>query len=133
MKSLGPLPTVDTDHVLQEESIRALRAALPAAEYIFRDERVDDYGVDGSIEVVVDRRATNLRAQVQLKGRSNTSTKVNVAVSVQVSTANLNYLLNGPCPLYVLYRPEAPELRFALARDEWARIERENPAWREQQ
>lgn len=133
MKPLGPLPTVDTDHVLQEESIRALRAALPAAEYIFRDERVDDYGVDGSIEVVVDRRATNLRAQVQLKGRSNTSPKGNGAVSVQVNVANLNYLLNGPCPLYVLYRPEISELRFALARDEWARIERENPAWRKQQ
>ncbi len=133
MSNQGPLPTVDAKSVLQERSIRALQAALPPDEYIFRDERRDDYGVDGAIELLIGQNATNIRAQVQLKGRSNTSVGKNGAVAVQVSTANLNYLLNGICPIYILFRPESNELRFALARDEWSRIEGENKEWRRQE
>ncbi|WP_437613531.1 DUF4365 domain-containing protein [Sorangium sp. So ce834] len=129
----GPLPIVDAGSILQEQSKRALQAALPLSDYIFRDERLDDYGVDGAIELLANSRATNVRAQVQLKGRSNTQVNKSGAVSIQVSTANLNYLLNGSCPLYILFRPESSELRFALARDEWARIERDNANWRDQQ
>lgn len=128
----GPLPVVDAGSILQEESIQAFRAALPPAEYLFRDERTDDYGVDGALELRSDGKATNIRAQIQLKGRSNTRENAGGAIAVSVTTSNLNYLLNGICPIYVLYRPENKELRAAFARDEWARLERENPSWREQ-
>jgi Domain of unknown function (DUF4365) len=132
MSTQGPLPVVDGGSILQEQSKRALQAALPISEYIFRDERMDDYGVDGSIELLADGMATNIRAQVQLKGRSNTQVNKSGYVAVQVATSNLNYLLNGTCPLYVLFRPEANELRFTLARNEWSRVERDNPGWRDQ-
>src|SRR4051812_44508322 len=105
MSIQGPLPLVDAGSILQEQSKRALQAALPISEYIFRDERTDDYGVDGSIELLANGTATNIRAQVQLKGRSNTQVNKSGYVAVQVATANLNYLLNGTCPLYVLFRP----------------------------
>lgn len=129
----GPFPIVDGKNVLQAESVRALQDALPCRDYRFRDERVDDFGVDGSIELLVDGTATNIRAQIQLKARSGTKMGSDGCVSVQIDTSNLNYLLNGVCPLYVLYRPESKELRFAFARDEWNRIEHSNPAWREQE
>jgi hypothetical protein len=132
MTLLGPLPTVDAGSILQEQSIQAFRAALPLSEYLFRDERTDDYGVDGALEIRSDGKATNIRAQVQLKGRSNTQPNADGAIPVQVATSNLNYLLNGICPLYVLYRPETNELRFAFGREEWARIESANPAWKNQ-
>lgn len=128
----GPLPIVDAGSILQEESIQAFRAALPPAEYLFRDERTDDYGVDGALELRSNGKATNIRAQIQLKGRSKTRENADGAVAVSVATSNLNYLLNGICPVYVLYRPENKELRVAFARDEWARLERENPSWRDQ-
>lgn len=129
----GPLPKVDDKSVLQRESIRALAALLPTREFLFRDERIDDYGVDGSIELLLDGRATNLRAQVQLKARSNTVIKQDGSVSIPVPTSNLNYLLNGICPIYLLYRPENVEVRFAFARDEWRRIEEVSANWRQQE
>jgi hypothetical protein len=72
MTSQAPLPTVAAEALLQEASIDALKSALPRKEYLFRDERFDDYGVDGSLELRTAGKATNTRAQVQLKGRSNT-------------------------------------------------------------
>jgi tetratricopeptide (TPR) repeat protein len=132
MTSPDPLPIFDDASVLQERSKRALEAALPLDEYLFRDERTLDYGVDGSIELRANGRATNIRAQVQLKGRSNTVVGADGAVSVSVETANLGYLLNGIAPIYILFRPETNELRFAYARQEWSRLERKNPKWREQ-
>lgn len=69
----GPLPIVDAGSILQRQSIKALQNLLPEHEYLFRDERIDDYGVDGSLELLDQGRATNIRAQVQLKGRSATN------------------------------------------------------------
>lgn len=133
MTKSGPLPRVAATHILESRSIRALQNALPIDTYVFRDERVTDFGVDGSIELIAEGRATNIRAQVQLKARSGTQCDSAGAVSVSVPTANLNYLLNGICPLYILYRPEQDELRIAWARDEWQRLEAENPTWRDQE
>jgi hypothetical protein len=39
--------------------------------------------------------------------------------------------MNGPCPLYVLYRPETGDLLFAHAVAEVGRIAAANPLWRE--
>lgn len=132
MTQSGPLPTVDEASVLQRESIRALNAVLPTKDFLFRDERADDFGVDGSLELLVDGKATNIRAQVQLKGRSNTTLSDDGTVAVPVRTSNLNYLLNGICPIYILFRPEAAELRFAFAQDEWQRLKLQNPTWTQQ-
>jgi hypothetical protein len=129
----GPLPTVDAGSILQEESIQALKARLPLGEYLFRDERMDDYGVDGALELRSDGKATNIRAQIQIKGRSNTRANAAGVIGVPIATSNVNYLLNGICPLYVLFRSEMKELRFAFARDEWARLKAENPSWMNQQ
>lgn len=128
----GPLPIVDAGSILQQESIRALQATLSPSEYRFRDERVDDFGVDGSIELLVDGRATNIRAQVQLKGRSGLKPTQTGGLSVQIRTSNVNYLLNGICPIYILFTPETKALRYVFARDEWRRLEQVNPAWKQQ-
>jgi hypothetical protein len=129
---LGPLPHSDENAALQRESFASLHALLPAREFILRDERAEDYGVDASLEVLVGGRATNCRSQVQLKGRSGLTPNADHSVSVQIETPNLNYLLNGPCPLYVLYRPEEKELRYVFARDEQRRILATVPDWPEQ-
>lgn len=129
----GPLPIVDAGSILQRQSIKALQNLLPEHEYLFRDERIDDYGVDGSLELLDQGRATNIRAQVQLKGRSATKPNGHGAIPVRVETANLNYLLNGLYPLYVLFRPVEGELWVLEAREEWALLARTNPDWKTQE
>lgn len=130
-QTLGPLPKADASSALRRDSVKALQNSLPSADFVFREEHEDDYGVDGTLEVLTAEGATNMRAQLQLKARSGTQLNADGSCSVSIETSNLNYLLNGHCPIYVLFRPEVRELRFAFARAEWKRISAENPAWRE--
>lgn len=128
-EDLGPLPKADRNSELQSLSLKAFNAALPAEKFVFRDERIDDAGVDGSLEVKIDSRYTNLRAQVQLKSTDSDQINQDGSVSVPVTVANLNYLLNGQNSLYVLYVAPRNELRFAWSRDERKRLDTENPDW----
>src|ERR1700704_2357093 len=108
--ALGPLPIADNNAELQRRSFDAFRAALPTARFLFRDERTDDAGVDASIELLIDSRYTNLRAQVQLKGTASEENNEDGTISLAVRTATLNYLLNGPSPIFILYIAPRNEL-----------------------
>lgn len=125
---LGPLPIADKNAALQRRSLAALRTRLPGDQFVVRDEP-EDYGVDLSIEVLSAGSATNCRAQVQLKARSGLSANTDGSFSVPIEVSNINYLLNGPCPVYILYRPESDELFFAFALDEQRRHRAQNPSW----
>jgi uncharacterized protein DUF4365 len=130
---LGPLPVSDNNAELQRESIKALNALLKGQDnVIFRDERVEDYGVDGSFELKLHGRMTNFRGQVQMKASGHLAPLKNGSVSFPVRTANLNYLLNGTAPIYILYDSNKDEFWYAWAQDESHRLEAENWAWREQ-
>lgn len=50
--NLGPLPGHDRYAQNEELSIRALRDALPVDRFVYRDERTNDEGIDGSIELL---------------------------------------------------------------------------------
>jgi hypothetical protein len=131
---LGPLPKADRQDTLQQLSIKALRNLLPEDDFLFRDERVDDKGVDGAIEVKVDGSFTNCRSQVQLKSTDADPKTFNKdgSYSESIATANLNYLLNGTSPIYVVWLAKTNELRFAWAHDEWRRLDAEHPDWMKQ-
>ncbi len=127
---LGPLPKFDQQDTLQQKSILAFEQALPVELFLFRDERVDDKGVDGALEVKADGRFTNCRAQVQLKStESSKAENSDGSFSVSIATSNLNYLLNGSSPLYVLWLSQSNELRFEWARDAWETLYAANPHW----
>ena len=126
---MGPLPRSDRNSELQELSLNLFRSALPPDKFVFRDERTNDLGVDGSLELKIRSRGTNLRAQVQLKATESIQSNQDGSISVQVTTANLNYLLNGPSPLYVLALFPSGELRFLWARDERLRLDSVNQNW----
>jgi len=51
--NFGPLPKGDRNDELQQLSLDAFRAALPKDRFLFGDERVDDKGVDGALELKV--------------------------------------------------------------------------------
>jgi hypothetical protein len=130
---LGPLPQADANSALQRESLAAINAMLSHAQLVIRDERADDYGVDASLEILVDGAATNFRSHLQVKARTKLHPNNDGSISLKVPTSNLNYLLSGPCPLYVLYRPEAKELRYVFARDEERRVSSAVPEWKKQE
>jgi hypothetical protein len=133
-RDLGPLPKGDRQDTLQQLSIKALRTILPEQDFLFRDERVDDKGVDGALEVKLNGSFTNCRSQVQLKSTDDDPKSFNTdgSCSESVSTANLNYLLNGTSPLYVMWISKLNELRFAWAHDVWRELDTKKPRWKEQ-
>jgi hypothetical protein len=130
---LGPLPVADGNSELQERSMKALHALLRKADdLLLRDERTNDFGVDCSLEVKLSGFMTNLRAQVQLKASNGIHTLKDGSVSLSVKTANLNYLLNGVAPIYILYDAVQDKFWYTWARDEAARLEASTPIWRDQ-
>jgi hypothetical protein len=124
---LGPLPKSDDNEELQQQSLVAFRAAAPTNLFLVRDERVDDKGVDLVLEAKASGRFTNIRAQVQLKATGETELNGDGSFSFSVATSNLNYLLNGQCPLYAVWIAPRDELRLVWARDEAHRLHAENP------
>jgi len=137
---IGPLPEGDRQDSLQQLSLNVLRNLLPQDRFLIRDERVDDKGVDVALEAKLTMRKedsdreqfTNCRAQAQLKSTDSTKQNLDGSVSYQIEVSNLNYLLNGPCPIYFLWIEPAKEMRYAWAREEWRRLDAENPKWKEQ-
>jgi Domain of unknown function (DUF4365) len=129
----GPYPQGGRPDDLQQQSLLAFRNAMPVDRFLIRDERVDDKGVDLALELKHVDSFLNIRSQVQLKGTDDEQLNVDGSYSRAVTTANLNYLLNGPCPLYVVWIAARNELRFVFARDEARRLHQDNPTWNQQE
>ena len=129
---LKNLPKSDDNEELQQLSLKALKSILPTNKFLLRDERVDDKGVDASLEVKHEQSFTNFRSQIQLKGTSSDKQNKDGSVSHSVSTSNLNYLLNNPISLYIVYIAPRNEFRFVWAKDELRRLGEVTPQWSEQ-
>ena len=129
----GPLPTFDSNAELQKRSFLSLCALLKDAAYFLpRDERGTDYGTDMSLELLVNGCPTNFRAPLQLKGVKNVGKNQDGSISKQIAVSNVNYLLNGNSPLYVLYEDTSGFFWFAWVHDERQRLDQENPGWMSQ-
>ena len=129
---MGPLPEGDRQDTLQQLSLSALRNRLPEDKFLFRREPEEDKGIDGTLEAKVKGRFTNCRANAQLKSTDHPKRNLDGSVSYSIETSNLNYLLNGPCPIYFLWLDPSHEMRYAWAWDEWRRLDVETPGWRDQ-
>src|SRR5258708_13952514 len=130
--NLGPLPKGDRSDDLQQLRVDGFRGAVMKELFLFRDERVDDKGVDGTLELKSNNSFLNIRSEVQLKGTDDSVLNNDGSYSHPIKTANLNYLLNGPSPLYVVWIAPRNELRFVWARDEARRLHRDKPDWMNQ-
>jgi hypothetical protein len=142
---VDPLPEGDRQDILQQLSINALANAFPVDRFLIRKEEANDKGVDGSLEVKVEIKTDtsagptsskwafkNFRAQYQLKSTDSTEINTDGSVSFSIKTRNLNYLLSGPCPIYFLWMEQLKQMRYAWARGEWNRLDRDNPDWKNQ-
>lgn len=127
----GPLPEVDVYNKNQHRSLTRLNSTL-IDDLRFRDERIDDFGVDGTIEVHLAGKATNIRSDVQLKSRERDERNADNSLSFKAEVPNLVYLLNGRSPLYVIYVLDTDTLLYLWVRDEIVRIEADNATWKDQ-
>src|SRR5207248_7817061 len=100
-------------NTLQQLSLKAFRNALPEDMFQFRDECVEDKGIDTTIEAKEDGQFLNCKADVQLKGTDDGPERLNKdgSYSLSVASANLNYRLNGRSPLYVVWFSQLDQLR----------------------
>ncbi|ADO70285.1 DUF4365 domain-containing protein [Stigmatella aurantiaca] len=131
-EDLGPLPRAERSNELERECIAELQRRLPVDRLVFRREGSDDFGVDGALELLVGGFATNFRADAQLKATDHPQFNRDGTLSLAVDVSNLNYLLNGLSPIYLLYVAPMGEIFYAWGQDEKRRIETSSSRWREQ-
>ena len=100
-------------------------------DFIFQGADRRDYGTDCQIEVVRRDQATNARLHVQVKG-TESELKADGSIRVEISRANLNYLLAQPHSVYVCYHIPSGSLRFSCVEDVLRHYEHRGKNWTEQ-
>jgi Domain of unknown function (DUF4365) len=134
MAGSNPLPQIHQNSILEQRSIKALNALFKDyPNFLIRDERNNDYGIDASLELIIEGCATNFRSKIQLKATENMLPNANGSRSLSIPVSNLNYLLNGTSPLYLLYVASEDRFYFTWAVDEHKRLHKENPEWKSQE
>lgn len=97
-------PSTSETHKQERRSIRAFNEAVSEEMFIVRNEREDDYGVDLSLELVFNSIiVTNIRSQIQLKSDTDGKRNKDGTYSYPVPIVNINYLMNQPNSLFVVY------------------------------
>ncbi|MED4069609.1 DUF4365 domain-containing protein [Priestia megaterium] len=103
------LPEIAKEHEQEENSITAFRAVMRSSNFIIRDIRESDYGVDLNIEAkLIDdnkKYASNFLCQIQIKDRLDSSSIENDdgTYSYPLRVKTLNYLLNYPASIFMIY------------------------------
>ena len=95
-------PTYSHEQRLEDESLDELRCILRGL-FVVRDQRQRDFGVDLSIEILINERATNYVSMVQVKARSNLQPNRDGSLSLSIHSSNIEYLLSATSSTIVLY------------------------------
>lgn len=103
------LPKVNPNEDLETISNNHFRPLFTVDKFEIRSEQVRDKGIDFHIELKKELPSgesvyTNFRFAVQLKATDTVLSNSDGSFSLQIDTANINYLLNNGMPaLYVFY------------------------------
>jgi Domain of unknown function (DUF4365) len=130
------LPEVAQTHFGESLSRRVVREKFEQS-FIVRIESENDYGVDGTIELI--RRdpqsnkalATNRRACFQLKHTSKVANE-DGSFKYPIETKNLNYLAACPPAFYVLFVIHTDQLLFRWCQDIYNELLARSDDWRKQ-
>lgn len=88
----------------EEESIDKLRIMVPKGKFLVRNETGGDYGIDLILELRKERRlVTNFRTHIQMKSVDKAMRNADGSFSFPVPIKTLNYLMNQPNSLFVIY------------------------------
>jgi hypothetical protein len=112
----GKLPRRSIEHAKSGLGVRKFCEFFTDPWFIVREESKNDYGVDLTIEALVDNGEypTNIRCHAQIKS-SNKKKNKDGNFSYSVATSNLNYLLNSPNSFYVFYSIREDKLYYCSA------------------
>lgn len=133
MNPFDDLPNRAATHALEDQAIAAFHTRLTeSGAFVLQASDRRDYGVDCQLEAVHGERATNVRVHVQLKGTGR-APNADGSVSVEVSRANLNYLLMQPYSLYVCFHAPTGHLFLRTAESVLRQYEHEGKTWSDQQ
>ena len=132
MSDFDDLPKRDRNSEIEEKAVAAFQNLISQSEdFIFQGADRKDYGTDRQIEVVHENQATNVRVHVQVKG-TESGLKAGGSISIEISRANLNYLLAQPYSVYVCYHVPSDSLRFGLVENVLRQYEHKGKNWTEQ-
>lgn len=133
MNDLNDLPRRDKNHQIEAQAEAAFLSAVASSGAFFAqvpDRR--DYGSDIQLEVADQGRATNIRVHVQLKGTEK-ALNSDGSVSIEISRANLNYLMMNPYSCYVCYHLPTKSLRICPADSVRRKYDHRGKDWTDQQ
>ncbi|GAA0777066.1 hypothetical protein GCM10008908_31540 [Clostridium subterminale] len=100
------LPIVAEQHEQERRSITEFKRLMEDGNFIVRDYRESDYGVDLIVEIKLEGMyASNFTICVQLKDKLDSNTIINGegTYTYQVEICKINYLLNSPNSIFVIY------------------------------
>lgn len=95
MTAYDDLPQVAPSHLQSATAEQGVERLFGLPRFICRRE-TPDYGIDYTVEVVLEGNATNFRASLQLKSQASGEYVANGQfISVEIETSRLNYLERG--------------------------------------
>lgn len=99
----GNLPKRNETFDQESESVLRFKLLIPRNKYLVRSESGGDYGVDLVLELKDKQHMTNFRIHMQLKSNSTKSIKEDGTFDFNVPVKTLNYLMNQPRSIFVVY------------------------------
>jgi hypothetical protein len=98
------LPQSSDSHDQERTSLLKFQLLVPQDQFIVRQESERDYGVDLILELRIETTfLSNFRSHVQLKSVHSGKRKRDSTFSFKVPVKTLNYLMNQPNSLFVVY------------------------------
>lgn len=112
------LPQRHPAHKLEAQSRERFRSLFREPLFLVRDEPAPDYGVDLSVEALIDKgkSPTNIRCFVQLKATERQPSP-DGGYAVNVKASNVVYLTNAHSSFYVLYTASTGKFYYRSALD----------------
>ena len=132
MSHFDDLPKRDRNSVIEEKAVAAFQKLISESEdFIYQGADWKDYGTDCQIEVVHGDQATNARVHVQVKG-TESDLRADGSLRIDISRANLNYLLAQLHSVFVCYHVPTNSLRFSYAESVLRQYEHKGKDWTKQ-
>lgn len=128
------LPLSNPKETLETISRDLFRPLFDSKRFIVRSEDDRDKGIDFQIEVLEDyggsTACTNFRFIVQLKASDTIQTNKDGSYSLQIDTANINYLLNQPMPaFYIFYHNPTGNFYYRELREFTSELFKKDKDW----
>lgn len=131
------LPLSSPKEALETISRNHLHPLFDPKRFIVRSEDYRDKGVDFQIEVLEDyggsSACTNFRFVIQLKATDTIQANSDGSFSLQIETANINYLLNHPMPaFYVFFHNPTGKFYYRGLRELASELSKKGQDWNDQ-